>query len=160
MLGPLRRPALASFAVPVALAGPTRADEPAAREPPGTYAQLFATSFVGDGPRFNNPYRLATPLGSSAESVSRTAAYADLGAAVTLGNPAGLQHGVAMRMSFALEGVRQAVLTPAYLAWKRWRAWAVYGRAGLPIVLSPDATWGLEAGGGAGWFGGGGGGVG
>ena len=55
-------------------------------------------------------------------------------------------------MSFALEGVRQGVFTPAYLAWRRWRSWALYGRAGVPIVLSPDATWGLEAGGGAVWF--------
>ncbi len=118
----------------------------AAQETKTGYVQLFATAFVGDGLRFNNPYRLATPLGSSAESVSRTAAYTDVGLGATLGSPTWLQHGLALRMSFALEGVRQAVLTPAYQVWRRWTSWAVYGRAGVPIVLSPTTTWGLETG--------------
>lgn len=116
------------------------------------YFQVFATSFLGDGLRFNNPYRLATPLGSNAESLSRTAAYVDFGVAMTLGAPAGVQHGLALRTSIAIEGVRQSVLTPSYLLWRRGRSWAFYGRAGIPIVLSPNVTGGVELGGGAVWF--------
>lgn len=116
------------------------------------YGQLFATALVGDGLRFNNPYRLSTPLGRDAESVSRTAAYVDLGIAATFESPLGLQHGGALRASFSLQGVRQAVLTPSYLGFRRWGAWAAHGRAGIPLVLSPDVTWGLEAAGGGTWF--------
>ena len=116
------------------------------------YAQLFATSFFGDGLRFNNPYRLATPLGSSAESISRTASYADVGGAVTVGDPLGLQHGLALRMSFALEGVSQAVMTPSYFIYRRWVSWALYGRAGAAVVLTPDVTWGFEGAVGTAWF--------
>ena len=118
----------------------------------GGYFQLFQTNFIGDGIRFNNPYRLATPLGDSAESLSRTASYVDIGAAVTIGPPLGFQHGLAVRTSIALEGVRQAVITPAYLLWRRWRAVAAYGRLGVPIVISPNVTTGLEVGGGVVWF--------
>ena len=121
------------------------------RSKPG-YVQLFATSFIGDGLRFNNPYRLATPLGNDAESVSRTAPYIDIGLAATFGNPLGIQHGAALRTSAALHGVGQIVMTPSYLAWRRWSSLAVYGRAGVPLVLTPAVTWGLEAGLGATWF--------
>ena len=121
------------------------------RVKPG-YFQLFVTSFVGDGLRFNNPYRLATPLGGNAESVSRTAPYIDIGLAATFGNPLGLQHGAALRTSAALHGVGQVVMTPSYLAWRRWRSMAVYGRAGIPLVITPEVSWGLEAGAGATWF--------
>jgi len=121
------------------------------RTKPG-YVQLFVTSFLGDGLRFNNPYRLATPLGDDAESVSRTAPYIDIGLAATFGNPLGLQHGAALRTSAALHGVGQVVMTPSYLAWRRWTSLAVYGRAGVPIVVTPAVTWGLEAGLGATWF--------
>jgi hypothetical protein len=127
------------------------ADVAALASKPG-YAQALGTASLGDGLRFNNPYRLATPLGKDAESVSRTAAYGDFGLAATIGAPAGLQHGFALRWSFALEGVRQSVLGPSYLLWRRWRDWAVYGRAGVSVVLSPDTTWGLEAGAGGVWF--------
>ena len=116
------------------------------------YVQLFATTFVGDGLRFNNPYRLATPLGSSAESISRTASYVDVGLAATLGDPLGWQHGVAFRISRSLEGVGQSVLTPSYFLSRRWRTTALYARAGVPIALTPETTWGLEAGGGGVWF--------
>lgn len=108
------------------------------------FVQLVATTFVGDGLRFNNPYRLATPLGSSAESVARTAAYVDVGLAATLGNPTGLQHGLALRLSLALEGVQQGVFVPSYIGWYRKRAFAAYGRVGLPIVTGPRPTWGFE----------------
>src|SRR5262245_35999271 len=56
------------------------------------YTQVFATFMGGTGLRFNNPYRLSTPLGDDAESVSRTAAYVDIGLAMTLGSPLGFQH--------------------------------------------------------------------
>lgn len=105
----------------------------------------MATSFVGDGLRFNNPYRLATPLGSTAESVSRTAGYVEVGAAALRGDPLAFQHGLALRCAFAVEGVPQAVLTPSYLLWRRMRQVALFARAGVPVVLTPDPTMGLEA---------------
>jgi hypothetical protein len=121
------------------------------RTRPG-YVQLFLTTFFGDGLRFNNPYRLSTPLGSDAESVSRTAPYIDIGLGATFGNPLGFQHGATLRTSAALSGVGQVVMTPSYLGYRRWSSLALYGRAGIPIVVTPDATWGLEAGLGATWY--------
>lgn len=121
------------------------------RAKPG-YLQLFLTSYVGDGLRFNNPYRLSTPLGDDAESISRTAPYIDIGIGATFGNPLGLQHGGALRTSGGISGVGQVVMTPSYLAWRRWRALAVSARLGTPIVVTPDVTWGFEAGLGASWF--------
>jgi hypothetical protein len=149
----MRMPALAAVAALVTLASRAEAQEERSplAEKPG-YAQVMATAFAGDGLRFNNPYRLSTVLSSDAQSVSRTAAYADVGVAMTIGPPLGLQHGLALRTSFALEGVEQGVLTPAYLLYRRWRAWAAYARAGIPIVLAPDVTWGLEGGAGGAWF--------
>jgi hypothetical protein len=146
-----RRAILIALAIG-ATASNAHAEEARPEAQKGPYVEIFATTFVGDGLRFNNPYRLATPLGSSAESVSRTAAYADIGGALTLGNPFGLRHGLAVRTSIALEGVHQSVVTPAYILWRRWSAWGVYGRVGVPIVLSPDLTWGLEGGLGGVWF--------
>ncbi len=116
------------------------------------YVQLFATALAGTGLRFNNPFRLATPLGSDAESVSRTAAFTDLGFAATFGNPLRIQHGMAFRTSIALEGVGQVVMTPSYLAYRRVGALAYWGRGGVPLVLSPEVTWGLEAAAGGAWF--------
>jgi hypothetical protein len=116
------------------------------------WVDVLATAYVGDGLRFNNPYRLATVLGSQAESLSRTAAYADVGVAALLGNPGFLAHGLALRVSGALEGVPQAVLTPSYMALHRRGPWALYGRAGLPVVLTPDTTFGFEAAAGGVWF--------
>jgi hypothetical protein len=34
----------------------------------------------------------------------------------------------------------------------RWGAWGAYGRAGVPLVLTPDVTWGLEGAAGGLWF--------
>jgi hypothetical protein len=113
---------------------------------------VFASAFFGDGLRFNNPYRLATPLGSTAESVSRTAMYMDLGISAVFGDPLAIQHGASLRWSVAVEGVPQSVLTPSYLFYRRWRALAAYGRLGLPIVLSPATTWGFEGAAGGVWF--------
>jgi hypothetical protein len=121
------------------------------RTRPG-YVQLFLTTFFGDGLRFNNPYRLSTPLGSDAQSVSRTAPYIDIGVGATFGNPLGFQHGATLRTSAALQGVGQVVMTPSYLGYRRWTSLALYGRAGIPVVVTPDATWGLEAGLGATWY--------
>lgn len=118
----------------------------------GGWFDLFGTAFVGDGLRFNNPYRLATVLGSQAQSLSRTAAYTDLGGAILIGNPAFLAHGLVLRASIALEGVPQSVLAPSYLVLHRLGPWAVYGRAGAPIVLTPDTTFGIEGGAGGIWF--------
>src|SRR5262249_5432204 len=77
-------------------AAPAR-EEPFATKP--GYLQVFGTVMGGTGLRFNNPYRLATPLGSDAESVSRTAAYVDLGLGATFGSPLGFQHGAALRLT-------------------------------------------------------------
>ncbi len=112
----------------------------------GTYVHLFGGVALGRGIRFNNPYRLATVLGRDAESLSLTATYADLGFGATLGDPFGLQHGMMLRMSLALDGVAQEVLSPSYVALQRLEAFMLYGRAGTPIVLSPDSNLGLEVG--------------
>jgi hypothetical protein len=116
------------------------------------YVQLMATALGGTGLRFNNPYRLATPLGRDAESVARSASFVELGFGGTFGNPLGLQHGVTVRTSVAIEGVSQLVMTPSYLAYRRWGAFAAWARAGVPFVLTPDATLGLEAAAGSAWF--------
>jgi hypothetical protein len=116
------------------------------------WAGFFATAFVGDGLRFNNPYRLSTVLGTQAQSLSRTAAYADVGITMALGDPTQLAHGIALRVTAAVEGVPQAVMTPAYLVLRRWGPWGAYARAGVPIVLTPSTTWGLECGAGGIWF--------
>jgi hypothetical protein len=157
----MTRARAAAVAAWLCVAGPSAAQEESAparasrpdpfATKPG-YSQLFATAFTGTGLRFNNPYRLATVLGEDAESVSRTAAYVDLGLGATFGNPLGLQHGVALRTSMAVEGVGQTVMTPSYLAYRRWGALAAYGRAGVPFVLTPDVTWGLEAGAGGAFY--------
>lgn len=116
------------------------------------YSSLFFTSYFGDGLRFNNPFRLATPLGDDAESVSRTAPYVDIGIAATFGNPLGYQHGIALRTSVAVSGVGQVVMTPSYLGYRRWRSLAAYGRIGIPVVLTPDITWGGELAAGGIWY--------
>lgn len=150
----MRAVALLVALVALTASGAAGADEeshaPTARK--SGWVDVFATAFVGDGLRFNNPYRLSTVLGSDAQSLSRTAAYADVGGALVLGDPLTLAHGLSLRGSIAMEGVPQAVLTPAYLVFHRWGPWGVYGRAGTAIVLTPDTTWGLEGAAGGVWF--------
>jgi hypothetical protein len=142
-------PVVLSVAVP---AGANAAEETIHIAPKSILVDIFATAFVGDGLRFNNPYRLATVLGHSAQSLSRTATYTDVGAAFVVGDPAYALNGVALRASVALEGVEQSVLVPSYLLFRRFRDWAAYTREGAAIVLSPDTTWGLEAAAGGVWF--------
>jgi hypothetical protein len=113
------------------------------------WADIVVTAFAGDGIRFNNPYRLATVLGSQAQSLSRTASYADAGLNFLFTDPTRLTAGIALRTSFALEGVQQAVMTPSFLLMERWSRWGLYGRAGIPVVATPDVTWGWEGGAGA-----------
>ena len=152
------KPALAQDAAPSTFESENTApkkeglgkEEPFATKP--GYSQIFVTVMGGTGLRFNNPYRLATPLGDDAESVSRTAAYVDIGLAMTLGNPLGVQHGAALRTTAAVEGVGQVVMTPSYFAWRRWRSLAAFARAGIPFVLTPDLTWGIEGAAGGAWF--------
>jgi hypothetical protein len=143
-------------AAPAASAPAVDEGAPTLREltnPPGRYMHLVGTLELGKGLRFNNPYRLATQLGATAESVSLTPTYLDLGGAVAFGPPDGLQHGFALHLSFALAGVAQAVLTPTYIAAYRGpRRFLAYGRLGPSIVLTPDVTVGGELAAGFGWF--------
>src|SRR4029434_8552424 len=60
---------------------------------PGPYYDFFGTAMLGDGLRFNNPYRLSHELGSSGESLSTTAPYLDLAIGATFGKARGLEHG-------------------------------------------------------------------
>jgi hypothetical protein len=137
-------------------AAPPDKDAPTLRElsgAPSRYAHLVGTFELGKGVRFNNPYRLATQLGATAESVSLTSTYLDLGAGIAFGPPDGLEHGVALHLSFALAGVPQAVLTPTYLALYRGpNRFLAYGRLGPSIVLTPDPTIGGELAAGFAWF--------
>lgn len=119
----------------------------------GAYAHFLGTVAYGRGLRFNNPYRLATVLGSSAGSLSLTAPYADLSIAAAFGNPDGFQQGAALHASIALTGVPQEVLTPSYLALYRLSPrFLVTGRAGVPLVLEPDFGAGLELAAGGGYL--------
>ncbi len=116
------------------------------RRSPATRSSSL-TAFLGDGLRFNNPYRLATPLGDDAESLSRTAPYVDVGLAATFGNPLGFQHGAALRTSAAVAGRgsgRDDAVVPrvATVALAR----ASTGARACRSSLTPDVTWGLEAG--------------
>jgi hypothetical protein len=100
---------------------------------------------VGRGMRFNNPYRLERPLGDTAESVSLAATYLDIGAAVVFGER-DFRHGASLGGDVALQGIGQLVLTPSYLAqFGLSDTLGVSGRVGVPIVVAPDTSLGLEA---------------
>lgn len=115
---------------------------------PQTASQLHgqASLSLGRGLRFNNPYRLSKPLGDTAESVSLSATYLDAGLGILFPMAASLEHGAALDALVALDGIDQFGLTPSYLLQYsssphlRWHA-----RLGLPIVVAPDASLGLEA---------------
>lgn len=99
---------------------------------------------VGRGLRFNNPYRLETPLGDTAESVSLSATYLDLSLAMLLVRPP-VDHGMSLSALFALDGIGQFGITPSYLAQLGLsERLAARGRLGVPVVIAPDATVGLE----------------
>jgi hypothetical protein len=130
-------------------AGPSESDRAELDRRASSYLHFFGTAEIGKGLRFNNPYRLSTQLGDTPESLSLTASYLDLGAAFTLGEPNGLQHGAALHLSFALAGIAQQVFTPSYLlAYRPSSRFLGYGRVGPSIVLSPDPTIGGEVAGG------------
>ncbi|MDI1433808.1 hypothetical protein QHF89_30195 [Polyangium sorediatum] len=121
--------------------------------PPKGYLRTLAGLSFGGGLRFNNPYRLATQLGASAESPSATAPYTTLMGALAFGPPDGLQHGGMLGLSFALRGVGQTVLTPGYVLMYRGPGRLLaYGRAGPEILLSPDLNVGLTVAGGGAFF--------
>jgi hypothetical protein len=114
--------------------------------PPHGYARVLAGIGVGSGLRFNNPYRLATQLGTTGESVSATAPYIMLNAALAFGAPDGLQHGGFLSLSAALTGIDQAVLTPGYMLLYRGPSRLLgYARVGPAFVLSPQTNVGGEA---------------
>jgi hypothetical protein len=120
---------------------------------PDAYFDILATAMVGMGLRFNNPYRLAHELGQSGQSLSSTAPYLELALGATTGRPTGVQHGARLGFSIALEGVPQEVLTPAYQAVIRLPpSFLLYGWAGVPIILNPDANFGAELAVGGAWL--------
>ncbi|MCB9577721.1 MAG: hypothetical protein H6717_11935 [Polyangiaceae bacterium] len=144
----MRKAATAFGALCLLLATPASAEPESELQlpPQGTYVHLLGAVSIGRGLRFNNPYRLATPLGNDAESLSLSATYLDLAATAAFGDPNGLQHGGSIHLSSALSGIPQEVATPSYVALLRLPPrFITYGRAGVPIVLEPDATFGLEA---------------
>jgi hypothetical protein len=110
------------------------------------YWHSFGSLALGDGLRFNNPYRLATPLGKSPESLSLTAAYFDLGLGAVRGPPDGLGHGAVVHLSVAAQGIPQEVLSFSYIGLERVGngRTILFGRFGIPIILQPDLSGGLE----------------
>lgn len=111
------------------------------------YWHTFGSLSLGDGIRFNNPYRLATPLGKTPESLSLTAAYLDLGLGAVRGPIDGLGHGMVLHLSIAAQGIPQEVLSASYIALERVGngRTMVFGRFGVPVILQPDLSGGLEA---------------
>jgi hypothetical protein len=120
---------------------------------PGPQYDFFGTAMVGDGLRFNNPFRLSHELGSNGESLSTTAPYLDLAVGATFGKARGVEHGARLAWSVSLVGVPQQVITPSYLALTRLSpTWLVYGWAGLPILVEPDVNLGGELAVGGAWL--------
>lgn len=110
----------------------------------GPYVHLFGALTAGEGLRFNNPYRLSTQLGTTGRSVSLSAPYVDVAAAALVGSPTFLHHGVHVHLSTALSGIAQSVFTPSYITAFRRQDFTAYARAGVPVVLGPQTTTGLE----------------
>jgi hypothetical protein len=114
----------------------------------GTYLHTFGALTLGKGVHTNNPFRLG-----STDAFGFTATYLDLALGLTLGRPDGLQHGGQINLSLATDGVPQEVLGFSYVALLPLGEHAlVKGRAGLPVVLAPDSTVGLELGAGGAWL--------
>lgn len=112
---------------------------------PFCFSHVYGAVSVGRGLRFNNPYRLSTVLGSSAESLSLTAPYTDVGLAALFGDARGFQQGVLVSASFALDGIPQQVLAPGYaVLYRLGPRGQLRGNVSLPWVLQPSANLGLE----------------
>jgi hypothetical protein len=111
------------------------------------YFHGFGSLSLGKGLRFNNPYRLANPVGDTPESVSLSAAYYDLALGVVRGPARGLSHGAVLHLSIAAQGIPQEVLSLSYTALTRIGdgRTILLGRAGVPVILEPDLSGGLEA---------------
>jgi len=117
------------------------------------YQHWLGGVYVGRGLRFNNPYRLRRVLGDEPKSLSLGATYVDVHVGRTFSAPDGFEHGLALHLSIATDGIRQEVATPSYLLVRRLSPRVLgYARAGFPIVLEPDAAVGLEAGLGSAYF--------
>jgi hypothetical protein len=126
-----------------AIARAARYDELSA--PVRAEVRILAGLGVGAGFRFNNPYRLATQFGTTGESLSATAPYVSLTAALAFGRPDLLQHGVFLSLSSALTGIDQTVFTPGYIMVYRGPTRLLgYARVGPAIVLSPQTNVGGE----------------
>lgn len=121
--------------------------------PRSGYARLLLSAAGGRGFRFNNPFRLRTQLGESAESVSVTAPYFDAAIAAAFGDPDGVQNGAALHMSVALQGVSQQALSLSYLVLYRGSSPLLgYGRIGNSLLTQPDVNVGGELAAGLGYF--------
>jgi hypothetical protein len=111
------------------------------------YARTQLDVGVGKGLRLNNPFRLQTQLGSSAESLSLSAAYLDLRGAMLLGDPFGWHYGGALSVGLALEGIAQQVVTPAFSTGSPLsEQFFLAALVGCPLVLGPDFNAGVELG--------------
>jgi len=116
--------------------------------PLGTYIHAFAELALGKGVHTNNPYRLGT-----SDAFGFTAAYLDLSVGLAFGPPDALEHGFQLSLLGATEGVGQQVFGAYYVALLPVGEHAILrGRAGLPLVLTPDTTMGLEAAAGGAWL--------
>jgi hypothetical protein len=116
--------------------------------PLGTYVHAFAELALGKGVHTNNPYRLG-----SSDPFGFTAAYLDLSVGLAFGPPDSLQHGFQLSLLGATEGVGQQVFGAYYAALLPAGEHAILrARAGLPLVLTPDTTMGLEAAAGGAWL--------
>ncbi|HEY2406796.1 MAG TPA: hypothetical protein VGI10_12375 [Polyangiaceae bacterium] len=112
--------------------------------PRAGYLQLFSPVAIGRGLRFNNPYRLQSTLGGTPRSLSLTASYLDVGLGAVWGSLDGIAHGGVAHVSLAVQGIPQEVLSVSYIALAHLGRFVPFGRAGVPIVLQPDASAGLE----------------
>jgi hypothetical protein len=109
--------------------------------PLGTYLRAFGELSLGKGLHANNPYRLGT-----SDALGFTATYLNLGLGVAFGPPDFLQHGAELSLAVATDGIAQQVLTPSYVAlFPLGERALLKGRLGVPLVLDPDPTLGIEA---------------
>jgi hypothetical protein len=110
------------------------------------YLHWFGALALGRGLRLNNPYRLQEQLGDRGESLSLSATYLDASLGATWGGFTEFRYGFVVHFSEALQGVAQDVVTPGVIAtWRLGPRGLAYGRLGVPVVLRPDTTGGIEA---------------